>query len=260
MNYRCDCFQSLNVRASVVYLSQVIYVAMATGSVKGKAVVFFSQAPMLSLVPDKGIARIAGDMTVAAKLHRAVILDLLSFFDPKQTEYDFFYSYKPFTRGQRINFLQLKDTHKLHVKSFFPQEKHEQPVSMAITALKMLEKGYSEVLVVRPMACASQYRDILPVFSLLASFDMCLWRQENSALGVFAVKKGPHVDTLLTKILPCTASKFFTDIKSCPEVLVKEISPPLHPADDLFQYSPAQIAQYFPELSQFHTLVSSLRS
>lgn len=224
---------------------------------KERAVVFFSQLPIPSLSPHRSLVRITGDAADAKKVERGLTLDMLKFFNPKPREYDYYFFYAPLRVGQKMNFVQLKDTYKLRLKKTIPQEQYEQPVSMAFALLKMLKLKYKEILIVQPMSVILDYRDVLSTFDLLQDHDVALWRQKDGALGSITVRNSETILNLLESILPCTSAKLFEEIKTHPSIVLKDISPPLSSIDHLFNYSPAQITQYYEELGHFSELISS---
>ncbi len=223
---------------------------------KDRALIFFSQLPIASLEPNKSLVRITGNQNDAKKIERALILDMLKYFNPKQKAYDYYFFYSPLKRGQKVNFVQMKDVHKLRFKKTLPYEKYEQPIGMAYAILKLLKLKYKEILVVQPMSVILEYKNILNIYELLPDFDINLWRQKDGSIGVIGVKNSDEIQELFKSILPCTSSKLFHELKSCHGLTLKEISPPLSSINGIFNYSPVQIKQYYPELENFGKLVS----
>jgi hypothetical protein len=218
---------------------------------KDRALIFFSQLPIPSLEPHRSLVRVTGNK---ADAKRALTLDMLKYFNPQKKAYDYFYFYAPLKQGQKVNFVQMKDTYKLKFKKTLPSEKYEQPISMAYAILKLLKLKYKEVLVVRPMPVVMEHKSILDVYDLLNNFDVNLWRQKDGTIGVIGVRNSEEIQELLESILPCTTSKLLQELKS--KVTLKEISPPLSSVEGIFNHSPLQIKQYYPELEYFGKLVS----
>jgi hypothetical protein len=223
---------------------------------KDRALIFFSQLPIPSLEPNKVFSRITGSKEDSVKVERALILDMLTYFKPVKKEYDYYYFYAPLKRGQKINFTQLKDSYKLSFKKAVPQEKYEQPVSMLYAILKLLKLKYREIVLVNPISALLEYTHVRDIFGLMSDYDAALWRQKGGGIGVIGIRNSDHLIGKLESMLPCTSSKLFHELKSDPQLTLRELSPPISSLDSLFNHSPIQIKQYYPELSQFGKLVS----
>lgn len=227
---------------------------MSQKPVKDTAVIFFSELPIASLAPHPMLVRITGNIPDALAIHRALIYDMLGYFYSSERDYDYIYFYAPLRRGQKVNFLQLEDTLKIRLKNKFPQDKHPTLISMAHALKKALDSGYEKIVLIDPLAVVLDFSKVLSHANALKTHDVIMWRQGNGNVGVFAIKAAEGMIAFLDSVLSFEPADFSQALKES-KYKILDIAPPLSTLDALFNYSPGQIIQYYPELRHFAKLI-----
>jgi hypothetical protein len=206
-------------------------------------------------MPDKFLLRITGDVAAAKKVQKALILDLLNYFQPEKKEYDLFLMYEALQKGQKMNFLQMKDQYHLRFKNMYPQELGEPVPRMAHAIHKILKLKYDEVLLFSPLAVLNSFRSVRNIYTHLQTADVVLWRTQEGTPAVICIKNSEAMLNYFNAQLPTASPSFFSDMKTTGQFIFHDVTPPLPAMDEFFTHTPGQVRQYYPELNEFLKVV-----